>query len=82
MRPATGKRFSMDYEEGEVTVCDQKVTAWKTRTCNGAGMMTILAQAHQQEAIQAGAWVRAPIGSGFRDPPGRQAERLFLSPNK
>ena len=44
MRPATGKRFSMAHEEGEVTVCDQKVSAWKTRTCNGAGMMTILAQ--------------------------------------
>ena len=44
MRPATGEPFSMAYEEGEVTVRDQKVTAWKTKSREGAGLMTLLAQ--------------------------------------
>jgi hypothetical protein len=44
MLPATGKSFSMDYEEGQVTVRDQKVMAWTAQPCQGAGLMTLLAQ--------------------------------------
>jgi hypothetical protein len=42
MMAATGKPFSMEYEEGEVTVRDHKVAAWKVQAREGAGLMTIL----------------------------------------
>jgi hypothetical protein len=42
--PASGRPFSMEYEEGEVTVRDQKVAAWTAQTCEGAGLMSLLAQ--------------------------------------
>ena len=42
--PATGKRFSMAYQEAEVTVCDQQVSAWKVQANDDAGLMTLLAQ--------------------------------------
>ena len=42
--PATGNRFSMTHEAGEVTVRDQRVAAWTMRSREGAGLMTLLAQ--------------------------------------
>jgi hypothetical protein len=44
MIPASGKRFSMAYQEAEVTVRDQQVSAWKVQASNDAGLMTLLAQ--------------------------------------
>ena len=44
MIPASGRRFSMAYQEAEVTVCDQHVSAWQVQARNDAGLMTLLAQ--------------------------------------
>ena len=54
MMAATGKAFSMAYEEGEVTVRDQQVTAWKVQPCEEAGLLTILSQLVSQVSFNLG----------------------------
>jgi hypothetical protein len=73
MMAATGKAFSMAYEEGEVTVRDQQVTQWTVQPCEGAGLMTILSQLVSQVPSNTGRRQSALSVSRWDD--ARRADR-------
>ncbi|MEO8392245.1 MAG: nuclear transport factor 2 family protein [Chloroflexota bacterium] len=68
LMPATGQPFSMADEAGEVTIRDDKIAMWKVQTCDGAGLMTLLAQLTGEESASQryGGGRRPPVFSVSR----------------